>query len=374
MIPLTKPFFSDEELAAVKDTFESGWVAGQGPKNRELTEEFQRLTRTKYAIPVNNCTAGLHLALLALGIKPADEVIVSDYTFPATGHVVLYCGARPRFVDVRRDTYNLAPDLIEDKINERTKAIIVVHTFGQMAEMDPILKTANKYGLKVIEDAACAFGAGYKGKPAGSLGDIGCFSFHARKTITCGEGGIVVTNNPEYGEKIKALSSFGITPAYQRQESFEVPLFDTIGYNYRLSDINAGIVLAQLKKHLELIRKKKVFAQMYDELLRENEWVVSPFVENDNIHVYQSYVVVLDERIDRDKIIVSLKQNEIQTQIGTYALHLQPVYNSSDLCPNSAFLFHHSLALPLYYQMSEEDVSIVVANLNKHIRKQLKGT
>ena len=374
MIPRSKPFFDNNELDGVKKTLNSGWVAGQGPQGTALAKEVKQLTHTNYAIPVINCTAGLHLSLLALEIRSEDEILVSDYTFPASGHSVLYCGAIPRFVDVDLRTYNIDPSLIEEKITDKTRAIMVVHAFGQIADMDAIITIAKKHNLKIIEDAACALGATYKEKPAGSFGDIACFSFHGRKNATCGEGGIVVTNNEQYAKKIRSLSCFGMTSAYKRQDIFEIPTFNALGYNYKLSDINASIALAQLKKNQYIIEKKKILAGTYGRLLKDNEFIKTPYIEPVNTHTYQTYAITLEERIDRNKLMQSLSKDLIQTQIGTYASHIQPVYNSRDVCKNSLFLYNHSLALPLYYELTEKNVSLIVERLLFHIKRQLKDT
>lgn len=373
MIYLTKPFFDDKELQAVKETFDSGWVAGQGPKSAELSDLLKTITQTKFAIPLNNCTAALHLALLAIGVKQEDEVIVSDYTYPATGHSVLYCGATPRFSDVRLDSYNMDISSLESLINNKTKAIIVVHALGQMADMTSIMNLAQKYNLKVIEDAACALGAKHKGKPAGSYGDISCFSFHARKNTTCGEGGALVTNNEEYADIVSSLSCFGTGSAYKRQQTFQIPEFTLLGYNYKISDINSAIVIEQLKKYPTVLEKKRNLVQKYNGLFKNNPFVKPPIELENNYHVYQTYAVTLDEKIDRYKIILSMKEDEIQTQIGTYSSFIQPIYKSNDKCPNSFYLYNHSLALPLYYEMTEEQVDIVVERLNHHIKKQLEA-
>lgn len=371
MIYLTRPFFDEKEILAFTETLDSGWVAGQGPKGEELASIIKSLTQTEYAIPVNNCTAGLHLALLALGIKAGDDVLVSDYTFPATGHSVMYCGAKPVFIDVNLESYNIEPKYIEQKITKKTKAIIVVHALGQMANMESINDIARKHNLKIIEDAACAFGAKYKNKPAGSWGDIAAFSFHARKNVTSGEGGIVITNNREYADKIKSLSCFGMESAYNRQNEFSIPIFEYLGFNYKLSDINAAIVIEQIKKYTSVLIKKRKLAHMYNQLLKRNNLVTAPLECNESFHIYQTYAVVLDKRIDRNKIITSMRADDIQTQIGTYASSIQPVYNSTDICPNSHFLYNHSLALPLYFELSEEEVIYVVERLLFHINNQI---
>ncbi|MDP2414345.1 DegT/DnrJ/EryC1/StrS aminotransferase family protein [Daejeonella sp.] len=373
MIFLSKPFFNDEELKAIQETFDSGWVAGQGPQGLALSSYIKEDIAVKHAIPVNNCTAGLHLALLAIGIKEGDEVIVSDFTFPATGHAVLYCGAIPRFVDVDLYTYNIDPDKIKAKINSKTKAIIVVHAFGLMADMDQIKSIADEYGLKIIEDAACAMGAKYSGKNVGSFGDITCFSLHGRKNVTSGEGGVNVTNNDEYAQIMASLSCFGMSSAYSRQTEFAIPSFETLGYNYKLSDINSAIALVQLKRYPKVLERKRELVAVYNNFLRDNEFLTTPVEPTNFYHVYQSYVVCLDSSLRRNDLIVSLKRESIQCQIGTYASHIQPVYNSADECPNSLTLYHQTLALPLYFELTEEQIATVCSSLNTHIKEQKNG-
>ncbi len=373
MIYLTKPYFGEEELKRVSETFESGWVAGQGPMGRELSELASEYIGCKYSIPVNNCTAGLHLALLAIGTGQGDEVLVSDFTFPATGHAVLYCGAKPVFVDADADTYNMDPSDLEKKITSASKAIIVVHGFGLMADMDKIMDIAKRNNLKVIEDAACAFGASYKGKKAGRYGDITCFSFHARKNVTAGEGGLVVTDNEKYASYIRSLTFFGTESAYDRQSDFSIPSFVHLGFNYKLSDINAAIAIEQIKRYHLLLEKKYELVKKYREYLEGYDNIfVQPELE-DYQHVYQTFVVRLDEKINRNKIILSLREDGIQTQIGTYSSFIQPVYKSEDNCPVSLRLYNSALALPLYYEMKTDDVKTVCEKLKFHIEKQLTG-
>lgn len=358
-IPLLRPFFDSEELEEIQKVLESGWVS-QGPKVKEFEKKVADYLGVKYAIAVVNCTSALHLSSLSLGIKQEDEILVADYTFPATGHSVLYCGAKPVFVDVDLRTYNINPELIEGKITERTKAIIPVHTFGQPAEMDRIKEISEKYNIKVIEDAACAFGAQYKGRYAGTIGDIGCFSFHARKGITTGEGGMVVTNNEDLAQRIRELSIFGMRKVgdVERTDEFVIPIFVNMGYNYKMSDIAAAIGVAQLKKLEKIIRRKIELAKYWDEKLQEIEDIEAPFVKENVKHIFQSYVALLNPNIKRNKIIQELMQKGVQTQIGTYASHIQPVYNSKEKCPNSLEVYNRSLALPMYYMLNEESIGI----------------
>jgi perosamine synthetase len=368
LIYLSRPFFDDKEILAISDTLNSGWVAGQGPKGEELASIIKSITHTEYAIPVNNCTAGLHLALLALGIKKGDEVIVSDFTFPATGHAVMYCNAIPRFVDVNLDTYNINPDLIEEKINNKTKAIIVVHALGQMAQMDVINEIARNNNLRVIEDAACSLGAKFNGVPAGKYGDIAAFSFHARKNVTSGEGGIVITDNEEYAKKISSLACFGMESAFARQNEFSIPSFEFLGYNYKLSDINAAVALAQLRKYEDFLSIRFELVSLYNELLGEVEDINIPIQSENSRHVYQTYAILVDNKIDRNKLIVQMRNDGIQTQIGTYSSFIQPVYKSKDTCPNSLQLYNSALALPLHNSLAIDDIKYIVEKLKTHIK------
>ncbi len=365
-IPLLRPYFDSEELSEISKVLDSGWVS-QGPKVKEFEDKIAKYLGVKYAIAVTNCTSALHLALLSTGVKEGDEVFVADYTFPATGHAVLYCGAKPIFVDVDLKTYNFNPKSIKEKITDKTKAIIPVHTFGQPAEMDKIMEIAEDYNLKVIEDAACALGAKYKNKFAGTIGDIGCLSFHARKGITTGEGGMVVTNNKNLAEEIRNLSLFGMTTAWDRENSdkFIIPEFSELGYNYKMSDITAAVGVAQLKKLDRIIERKRELAKYWDERLREIEFIEPPYVSENVKHIYQSYVALVDKRINRNKLIETLMKKGVQTQIGTYASHIQPVYNSEDKCPNSLEVFNRALALPMFYMLKEEEINMAATRLKK---------
>lgn len=365
VIPLLKPYFDSEELKEIKEVLDSGWVS-QGPKVKEFEQKVSEYLGAKHAIAVSNCTAALHLSLLSIGISKNDEVLVGDYTFPATGHSVLFCGAKPVFVDVDSKTYNINPDLIHEKINDKTKVIIPVHTFGQTADMDKIIKISEEYNLRVIEDAACAFGAKYKEKFAGNIGDVGCFSFHARKGLTTGEGGMVVTNDDTIANKIRRLSVFGMESAWSREKSgFTIPIFSDLGYNYKMSDILAAVGIAQLSKINDIIKRKQDLAKYWDEKLSDIKGISSPFVDGGNTHIYQSYVTLIDKGINRNKVIENLKEKGIQTQIGTYASHIQPVYNSKDKCPTSLEVFNRALALPMYYKLNEEEIDWAIPRIKK---------
>ena len=356
-IPLTRPYFDPDELNEISNVLDSGWVS-QGPKVKEFENEFAKYLGVKYAVAVSNCTCALHLSLLGTGIKKGDDVLVSDFTHPATSHSVLFCDANPIFVDVDPKTYNIDPNLIKDKITERTKAIIPVHIFGQPAEMDPIMEIAEDYDLKVIEDAACAHGAKYKNRFAGTIGDAGCFSFHAKKGMTTGEGGMIVTNNKEIADEVRSLSAYGTATAWSREgcDEFIIPEFAKLGYNYKLSDISAAVGVAQLKKLDRLIEKRKALAKYWDEKLHELDYIDPPYCSNNVTHVYQSYVSLVDRRINRNRLIERTRRKGIQTQIGTYACHIQPVYDTKQTCPNSLEIFNRSLSLPMYYELEKVDI------------------
>lgn len=369
-INLARPYFDKDEIKEVQKVLDSGWVSS-GPKVKEFEEKVANYIGVKYAIAVVNCTCALHLANLSIGLTRGDEVIVADYTFPATGHSVLYCGAKPVFCDINSDTYNIDPQQIIRKITKKTKAIIPVHTFGQTADMDPILEIAEQRELSIIEDAACALGAKYKNKFAGTIGDIGCFSFHARKGITTGEGGMVVTNNKKIAEKIRYLSVFGMKTAWERKKtkSFVIPQFFDLGYNYKMSDITAAIGVAQMKKIERIIHKKQDLAKQWDRLLDQMVLISKPNNPPDNFHVYQSYVGLLDKKINRNVVIEKFALKGIQAQIGTYASHIQPVYKSKEKCPISQDIFNRAIALPFFPTLKNEEID----EIYKILKKILKG-
>jgi dTDP-4-amino-4,6-dideoxygalactose transaminase len=226
--------------------------------------------------------------------------------------------------------------------------------------MDEIMRVARDHDLKVIEDAACAFGAKFKGKFAGAIGQIGCMSFHARKGITTGEGGMAVTNDNILARKMRKLSVFGITSAWEREtDGFFVPEFTEIGYNYKMSDITAAVGVAQLARIEKIITRKRALARHWDEKLEKMNLVSPPRTSKNALHIYQSYVALVDKKINRNRLIEKLAGKGVQAQIGTYASHIQPVYKSKDKCPNSLEIFNRALALPMYYMLKEEEIDTV---------------
>lgn len=371
-IPLLRPHFNSDELDEIQSVLDSGWVS-QGPEVKTFEDMVANYLGIEHAIAVTNCTSALHLSLLSIGISQNDEVLVADYTFPATAHAVLYCGAKPIFVDVNPSTYNMDPEKIHEKISDRTKAIIPVHTFGHPAEMDRITKIAREHELKVIEDAACALGAKYQGKYAGAIGNIGCFSFHARKGITTGEGGMIVSNDDAYSKKARCLSTFGMTAAWEREKTDKliIPKFNDVGFNYKMSDITAAVGVVQMKKLEAIVKRKQDLAKYWGEKLEEIELIEAPNVAKGAMHIYQSYVAIVDKAINRNKLIEIMAKKGVQTQIGTYSCHIQPVYKSNDNCPCSLRIFETAIALPIYYTLNENDIDLA-ADILKQSMDELK--
>jgi perosamine synthetase len=364
-IALSRPTLGEEEVEAVRDVLASGWVAGQGPRGQALEQRFAEVTERAHAVAVSNCTAGLHLSLLALGVGAGDEVIVADYTYPATGHAVMFTGARPVFVDVRRDTGTIDANAAEAAVTSRTRGIVAVDVFGQCADYEPLRVLCERHDLFLLEDAAAAVGATYRGQPAGSLADIACFSLHARKGITSGEGGVVVTNDAHLADTVRKLSCFGVVSAFERQQSDDlaIPSFELLGYNYKLSDIQAAIALVQLGRLHELLKIRRSIADVYGERLSDTPGVEPPAEGADREHTWQAYVVTLDPGISRGGVAAALRSTGIEASIGTFASHLQPVYEDPTSCPVSADLFSRHLAIPMHANLTEAQAERVADSL-----------
>ena len=259
-----------------------------------------------------------------------------------------------------------------NKMTRKVKAIIPVHTFGQAAEMDDIVEFAKSNNLYIIEDAACAFGAKYKGSMLGTIGDVGCFSFHATKGITTGEGGCVVTDNDRIAKKVRSLFTFGSEKhaSWEREKSksFLIPIFMTAGFNYKMSDIAAACGVAQIGKLDKIIERKRELAKYWDDKLIDMSYISAPYVEPYNYHNYQGYCTLVDTCIDRDNVIQSLKDKGIGSQIGTYSSFIQPAYGSYYKCPTSLDIYNRALRLPLYYDLTEDDIDVVANELGKVLR------
>jgi dTDP-4-amino-4,6-dideoxygalactose transaminase len=372
-VPLSRLWITKDEFKEVKKVLETGWLT-KGPKNIELEKMVSEYLGVKHVICTSSCTTALHLALVSLGIitKQGEEpeVLVADYTYPATGHSVIYSGLKPVFVDIDMKTYNMDYKDLKKKINKKkTKAIIVVHTFGQSAEMNKIMKIANKKNIPVIEDAACALGSKYKGQFCGTIGKIGCFSMHATKGVATGEGGLLVTNDDEIAERARSFGAFGLN-TWKRETSkeFEVPVFENIGFNYKMSDLAASVGIAQFRKLDKIIKKKNALARYWNKRLKEIDYVDAPYIRKGkgNIHNYQGY-----NCLDRNKLIQLLKNNGIQCQIGTYCSYIQPCYNNEqDNCQNSFDVYNRSIRLPLFYKLKRSDIDYII-DILKEIRNEV---
>jgi dTDP-4-amino-4,6-dideoxygalactose transaminase len=357
MIPIAKPIIEDEEVEEVVKVLRSGFIA-QGPKVAEFEEKFADYIGVEYAVAASSGTTALHLALLAADVGPGNEVITTPFTFAATGNSVLYVGAKPVFVDINPETYNLDPEKVEEAVTTKTKAIMPVHLYGQPADMDPINATAEDHGLKVIEDAAQAHGAIYNGKKVGSIGDMGCFSFYPTKNMTTSEGGIITTDNYEMAEKARVLRAHGESERYTHV---------VLGYNFRMTDIAAAIGLAQLKK-LEKFNEKRIENAAYlTKHIDDINGIKAPFVSENVRHVFHQYTVRIENK--RDEVMEFLNSRGIGTGIHyPKPIYMQKLYNElgfSASCPESELAASEVLSLPVHPSLEKSDLEKIVSVLEE---------
>jgi perosamine synthetase len=350
VIRLAWPDLGEAELAAVAEVFESGQLT-MGPKVEEFEAGLAEACGVEHAVAVSSGTAALHLAVLALGIGPGDEVIVPAYTFPATANVVALAGATPVLVDVDPTTFNLRPEAVADAVTERTRAVLVVHLFGRPARWEEI-EAAVPDGIALLEDAAGALGARRGARPCGGLGRLGCLSFHPRKIVTTGEGGAVTANDGELADAIRSLRHHG-----WRGADMPAP-----GLNYRLPDILSAIGTSQLRRLEPLLAERERLAAAYTERL--DGVVQAPSADEGDRHGLQAYVVQLDRR---DEALAALQEAGIQAQIGTYALHRLTAYADQGPFPGAETVYERALALPLHTRLSDEDVERVASVLTSHV-------
>jgi perosamine synthetase len=370
-VPLTRPSFGDEELAAVRDVLASGWVAGQGPRGAELEDLLREHTGRRHAVAVSNCTAGLHLTLDALGVGPGDEVVVPDYTYPATAMAVLHCGATPVMVDVEQDTGCLDPELVPAAITPRTRAVMGVDSLGLCADWDALQQVADAHAVPLVEDAACSLGATYEGRPAGSFGRVAVFSLHARKGATSGEGGVVVTDDDELASRVRRRSCFGQRSALVREgvDQFTAPSFDELGWNYKLSDVQAAIAVVQVTKIAQLVSRRQMAARRYEASI-DLEGVALPQVPDGRTHSWQTYAVTLDRSLDRDTLVTDLRRQGIGSTMGTFDLRSQPVFGGVvDETSTAQFLARHQLALPMFSDITSEEQERVSRALGQAVSR-----
>jgi dTDP-4-amino-4,6-dideoxygalactose transaminase len=378
-IPFHRPYITDDEISEVVDSLKSGWIT-MGPRVIRFEEDFCRYIGSKNSVSVNSCTAALHLALKAVNLKPNDEVIIPTMTFTATAEVVCYFGANPVIVDVERDTLNIDFSVIEKAITPQTKAVIPVHYAGQPCDMDEIIQIAKKNNLFVIEDAAHSLPAWYKGTKVGTLGDITCFSFYATKTLTTGEGGMATTENGEWAEKIRIMRLHGISKdAWKRntqEGSWQYEVVDA-GYKYNMTDMQAALGLAQLKKVEWMWEKRKEIADKYTAAFRESESIVTPHVKQDRISAWHLYVIKLNIEvlnIDRNSFIEELKKRAIGTSVHFIPIHRHPFYRNTfgyraEDFPVAEKQYERIISLPIYPGMTDNEIEFVIESVDDVCRK-----
>lgn len=381
-IPITKVWIDEAEMDAILEPLRSGWIV-QGPYVAEFEEKFARFTGARHAIATTSCTSALHLSLAAAGIGPGDEIIVPAFTWVATANVAEYLGARPVFCDIDLETFNLDVDLLPGLITERTRAIIPVHLFGQAADMNPIRRLARWHDLRVIEDAACGFGATYNGRHVGTLSHFGCFSFHPRKAITTGEGGMILTQSDEAAAICRTLRDHGANKTdlarHAGSGGFLLPSYDHLGYNYRMTDLQGAVGSMQMDKAEAILEGRVARARRYDELLKATSWLKTPVVAEGCEHAYQSYVCLYRpepvsmknvERLHqrRNALMSELESRGVATRQGTHAVVSQGYYQRKygvrpEAYPNSMLAERLSLTLPVYPQMTDAEQDYVVDQL-----------
>jgi nucleotide sugar dehydrogenase len=375
VLPVARPWLADEEAEAAAEVIRSRWVA-QGPQVAAFEREFADYVGAKHACAVSSCTTALHLALLAVGVRPGDEVITVSHSFIATANSIRYCGAKPVFVDIQPETFNMTPALIESVITERTRAILCVHQMGMPCDLKAILEIANRHSLPVVEDAACATGSEIRwngrwekiGKPHS---DIACFSFHPRKLLTTGDGGMLTTAHAEWDRKFRLWRQHGMSvPDTVRHQANEVIFesYSELGYNYRLTDIQAAVGREQLKRLPEVVARRRGQAQRYRELLADIPSLLLPTEPEWARSNWQSFCVRLPDRCDQRQMMQFMLDRGVATRRGIMCAHREPAYADLDhgwVLPESEKAQDHSILLPLYHQMTEEDQNYVAEVLRE---------
>jgi len=360
VLPVAEPEVGDRELEYVTECITTNWISSAGRFVTRFEENFARFCGTRYAVATSNGTVALHLALAVLGTGAGDEVIVPTLTFIATANAVTYTGARPVFVDSERQTWNIDPEKIEAAITPRTRAIIPVHLYGHPADMEPITELARKHNLYVIEDAAEAHGATCRGQMVGSIGDMACFSFFGNKIITTGEGGMITTNNEEFAQKAKMLRDHGVSP----DKKYWHPL---IGFNYRLTNVQAAIGVAQLEKIDRLLARKREIARLYRSLLEDVAGIAQPPEASWAKNVFWMYSILVEEEygLSRDELIAKLGANGIDSRPVFYPIHTMPPYKQDLVLPVAEDLASKGISLPSGIGLKDEEIERVASLIKK---------
>jgi dTDP-4-amino-4,6-dideoxygalactose transaminase len=374
-VQIALPSMGDEEWQAVREPLTTGWLT-QGPKVAAFEKAFAARHQVGHALATTSCTTALHLALAALGIGPGDEVIVPSFTWVATANAVLYCGATPVLCDVDLGTYNIDIASALSKLTPRTKAVIPVHLFGLCADVDA-LRAALPASVRMVEDAACAAGASLNGRPAGGLGDMGCFSFHPRKSITTGEGGMLTTNDKALAARADILRNHGASISEEQRHHGPQPYlladFDELGFNYRMTDVQAAIGLVQLGKLDAFIDERDRWARYYRETLADIPWLRHPVSPNNGRHAWQAYVTYVDPDtapLPRNEIMARLHRMGVATRPGTHAIHMLGYYRqhfglAADDFPAARDCERNTMAIPLHNRMTADDYRYVADCLRR---------
>ncbi|BBU41194.1 UDP-4-amino-4,6-dideoxy-N-acetyl-beta-L-altrosami ne transaminase [Aeribacillus pallidus] len=375
-LPYGRQWIDEDDIEAVIEVLKGSYLT-TGPYLAKFEQAVAEYVGAKYAVAFSNGTAALHGACFAAGIGNGDEVITTPMTFAASANCVIYQGGTPIFSDIDEKTYNIDPNKIEEKISDKTKAIIPVDFTGQPTELDGILEIAKKHNLVVIEDAAHALGAVYKGKRVGSISDMTMFSFHPVKHITTGEGGIITTNNREYYDKLLQFRSHGITREKDKLNEFHGPWYyemQFLGYNYRMTDIQAALGTSQLKKVDKFVELRRKYVAMYNEAFKDIDEIITPFQHEDGQSSWHLYIIRL--KLDkltasRREIFEALQQQNIGVNVHYIPVHLQPYYQQlgykKGICPNAEKLYEEMITLPLFPAMSEKDVNDVIKAVKRTI-------
>jgi perosamine synthetase len=392
-IPIAKPWIGEAEAEAAKGPILSGWVT-QGPEVAGFEQDFAAYVGAEHACAVSNCTTALHLALLAVGVKPKDEVITVSHSYMATANSVRYCGATPVFVDIEPQTYNINPLLMEAAITERTRAILVVHQMGMPCDLAAITAIARRHGLPVIEDAACAIGSeilwnGEWEKIGKPHGDIACFSFHPRKVITTGDGGMLTTANPEWDKQFRLWRQHSMSVPDTVRHGAKQVIFESypvLGYNYRMTDIQAAVGREQLKRLPEIVQRRRVLAGRYGQLLGDVPGLKLPTEPTWARSNWQSYCVRLPAHCDQKQVMQAMLDAGISTRRGIMCAHREPAYQHEawscgdhqrdcdcqvgrcDRLTESEQAQEHAILLPLFYQMTEQEQDAVVTTVRSIVR------
>lgn len=359
-IPLIRPYISDRVKALVNEVLDSGYLT-EGPVTTRFEQAVASYVHVNHALAFTSCTTGLETALRAIGVGSGDEVIVPDYTYPATAGAVKIVDAVPVIVDVDPETLLIDYRKMEEAITRNTKAVIPVSLFGNPLDFDRLRDVQDRFGVCIVEDAACALGSSFQNEKTGTLSDITVFSFHPRKFITTGEGGMVTTNNSNWAESMHRYKHFGMGRVTEREEV----QFLSTGSNYKMSNILAAVGLAQMEAFEELLERRRSLAMRYLELLQGHPEVKIPRTTDKGFHSYQSFAVMVSER---DKVMKQMREQGIEVQIGTYSLHQHPAFQGRGVrlrgqYSGSIRAFNETLVLPLYHTMTEEEQNEVVEKL-----------